>query len=112
MRSSKKLSRREASELLASAFGRPLPNPPGRTRPRPKRERRAKLPDNVTALASKAQRALIGELAERVEWREEDGLARWMRASLGIDAARTDGEAADVIEGLKAMLRRAGRWAE
>ena len=110
MRSSKKLSRREASELLASAFGRPLPNPPGRTRPRPKRERRAKLPDNVTALASKAQRALIGELAERVEWREEDGLARWLEASLGVGAVRTAAEADAAIEGLKAMCRRAGRW--
>lgn len=111
VRSSKELTRRQASELLANAFGRPLPNPPGRQRPRPKRERRAKLPANVTMLATKAQRALIEELAERVEWREEDGLARWLRSSLGIGAARTAAEADAAIEGLKAMCRRAGRWA-
>ena len=107
----KRLNRRQASELLLS-FGRRLPSRPGRSKPRPQRKRQAKLPANAVRLATRAQRELIEELAGRVEWREEDGLARWMRASLGIDAARTDGEAADVIEGLKAMLRRAGRWAE
>lgn len=102
------LTRRQASELLLS-FGRPLPNRPGRSKPRPERKRQAKLPANAVRLATRAQRELIEELAGRVEWREENGLARWMRANHGIDAARTDGEASAVIEGLKAMLRRAGR---
>lgn len=112
VRSSTELTRRQASELLAGVFGRPLPNPPGRTRPRPRRERRARLPDNVLRLATRAQRALIEELAERVEWREDDGLARWLETSLGIGAVRTEAEADAAIEALKAMCRRAGRWAE
>lgn len=109
-RSSKDLTRRQASDLLGGVFGRKLPNPPGRQRPRPKRERRARLPDNVVPLASKAQRALIAELAERVEWREPDGLARWLLAQ-GVAEVRTAKEADAAIEGLKAMCRRAGRFA-
>ena len=111
-RTSKGLTRRQASELLAT-FGRPLPNPPGRGRERPKRSlRRTGLPPNVSVLPMRGQTELIRELAGRIEWREEDGLARWMESSFGWRRPRTSDEAGQAIQGLKAMCRRAGRWAE
>ena len=115
MRSCKALTRREASELL-DALGRPLPHPPGRSALGERRAeasaRHAPTPpsaaDNVVGLATPAQRALIAELAERVEWRIDGGYDAWLRASHGLSAVRTDEEARDVIEALKAMARRAG----
>lgn len=120
-RSSKELTRRQASELLAT-FGRRLPNPPGRA-PGPARKgsasenarstaRRPTSAGNVTALPTAAQRDLVRELEGRIEWREPDGARRWMRASFGWERPRSIEEAAEAIEGLKAMCRRAGRWAE
>lgn len=121
-RSSKELTRRQASELLAT-FGRRLPNPPGRA-PGPARggsarknaggasTARPKSAGNVTALPTAAQRDLVRELEGRIEWREPDGARRWMKASFGWERPRSIEEAAEAIEGLKAMCRRAGRWAE
>ena len=106
--SCKELTRRQASDFLTT-LGRPLPNPPGGGPRRPRAKRRPKAPDNVTALASPLQRTLIGDLAKEVAWREEDGLARWLKANLGIDAVRTAEDASRAIEGLKAMARRQGR---
>lgn len=105
--SCKGLDRRQASDLLAS-LGRPPPGRPGRGGAGRGRRRSA---PNVVALATAAQRRYIAELAERVEWRAGGGLAAWMKASLGIEAVRTVEEASAVIEGLKAMCRRAGRHA-
>ena len=106
----KSLSRRQASDLLA-LLGRPLPRPPGAGRERPPREPRAPAPEGVASLPTPAQRALIAELAERVDWRGGGGLEAWTRASFGWPRPRAPEEAALVIEGLKAMLRRDGRWA-
>ena len=117
-RSAKELTRRQASELLAT-FGRRLPNPPGRA-PAPGRSARRnaggasarKSAGNVTALPTAAQRDLVRELEGRIGWREPDGARRWMKASFGWERPRSVEEAAEAIEGLKAMCRRAGRWAE
>lgn len=106
----KNLTRRQASDLLA-LLGRPLPRPPGAPRERPPREPRQPAPEGVAALPTPAQRALIAELAERVDWRDGGGLEAWTRASFGWRRPRSPAEAALVIEGLKAMLRRDGRWA-
>ena len=59
----------------------------------------------------RGQVELIRELAERIEWREPDGLARWIESSFGWRRPRTSDEAAWAIEGLKAMCKAAGRWA-
>lgn len=108
----KALSRRQASELLA-LFGRPLPRPPATAPKRaPARQRPAPAPDGVAALPTPAQRALIAELADRVEWRQPDGLKRWSRAHFGWPRPTSPEDAARVIEGLKQLCRRAGRWAE
>lgn len=100
----KALTRRQASDLLHS-LSVPLRNPPGE----PRRERAPRpdpLPDNVARLPTRAQRELIAELSAELRWREEDGLERWLRRNLGLDAIRTSADAARAIEGLKAMARR------
>ena len=107
----KSLTRGQASELLA-LLGRPLPKPPRAGRERPARSPRAAAPEGVASLPTPAQRALVAELAERVDWREGGGLEAWTRASFGWPRPRSPEEASLVIEGLKAMLRRDGRWAE
>lgn len=100
--SAKKLTRRQASDLLTS-FGRTLPNPPGVRRRVPRAE---PLPDNVVVLATARQRAKIADLMAEIDWREEDGYERWLRANQGIDAVRTQAEAQAAIEGLKGLARR------
>lgn len=109
VRSCKGLTRRQASELLA-LLGRPLPRPPAEPRERPAAPPPAPRPEGVSALPTPAQRALIAELAERVEWRG-GGLEAWTLASYGYRRPRTVEEAGCVIEGLKAMCARSGRWA-
>lgn len=106
----KSLTRRQASDLLA-LLGRPLPRPPGARRERPPREPRTPPPAGVASLPTPAQRALIAELAERVDWRCGDGLEAWTQSCFGWRRPRSPEEASLVIEGLKALCRRSGRWA-
>ena len=101
--SSKRLTRRQASELL-TRLGRPLPRPPGTGRPRAPRPDR--LPGGATRLATRAQRELIAELAGEILWASPHGYAEWLRSSLGIERVATSAQAGKVIEGLKAMRRR------
>ena len=99
----KALTRRQASELLAR-LGRPLKRaPPERSRaPRPD-----PLPEGATRLATREQRGLIAELAAEVEWREPDGYAEWLKANMGLKRIATAAQAARIINGLMAMVRRA-----
>ena len=53
-----------------------------------------------------SQRALIEEIRARVEWREPEGYAGWLRTNMGVERIATSAQAARVIEGLKAMARR------
>lgn len=105
----KALTRREASDLIAT-LGHPLPNPPGGA-PRPPRERPPDLPENVVRFPTRAQRELIAELSAEIEWRESDGFGRWLRRNQGLERIATAAQAARAIEGLKRMARR-GREAE
>ena len=111
VRTCKRLSRRQADELLTVLTGRRLP-PSGPAPPRRPKTRPAPRPEGVAALPTPAQTALIEELSGRVEWREPDGAARWMLASFGWCRPRTVEDAAAVIEGLKSLCRQEGRWAQ
>ena len=107
VRSCKELSSAQANELLANLNLSPRPRPKPQPRPARRRAARQAPGGKVIRLASEAQRVLIGRLAGGIEWRAEDGLGAWMRRSLGLDAVRTGDDARRVIEGLKAMRRRA-----
>ena len=103
---SKALTRRQASELLEE-LRVPLPRPPGAKAERPPRPRRRAAPGTVV-MVSPAQRRLIGEIAAEIDWRASDGYARWLRSSFGLERVSTSADAARVINGLRAMRRRAG----
>ena len=103
VRSSKALTRRQASDLLVR-LGQPLPRPPGTGRPRAPRPDR--LPDGATRLVTRLQRDLIAELAAEIMWAEPDGYALWLESNMGLKRVATSAQASRVIEGLKAMRRR------
>lgn len=113
----KSLTRAQATDLLATLW-RPLP--PRAKRPvrgssagKRRRARPAAAPNaaNVVDLPSPEQLALIDELAGRLGW-GTDALRSWSRKSFGWHRPRTMADARLAIEGLKAMSKRAGRWAE
>lgn len=97
----KRLTRRQASELLRRLGA------PRKERRTPGRRRRPALPDNVTPLATAAQRRLIDDLAAEIEWREPGGYARWLKGNMGLKRVSTSEQAAHVIEGLKGLKRHA-----
>lgn len=66
--------------------------------------RSGKRPANVYCLASTAQLNMVNALAAKVQWRVQDGFARWMKKYMKIDRIKTEDEASTVIEGLKGML--------
>ena len=101
--SCKALTRRQASDLL-TRLGRPLKRGPPERPPAPRPE---PLPEGAVRLATRAQRELIAELAAEVEWREAQGYAGWLRANMHLKRVATSAQAARVINGLKAMVRRA-----
>ena len=104
--SCKDLTRRQASGLLAR-LGRPLPNPPGAPPRRPKASKPEPASEGAVRLATPGQRRLIAELAAEVRWRTGDGYRRWLKANMGLERVATSEQAARVIEGLKALKRRA-----
>lgn len=73
---------------------------------RKKRRRTSPTPAGVDRLISQGQRRLIAALDDQVDWIEEDGLNRWCESSFGFTTPKTGKQAAKVIEGLKAMLKR------
>ena len=94
----KALDRRQASELLRR-LGRPGGRTPAPRRPRP--------PPGVTEMVTPDQARLIEELKAEVPWAEADGYERWLNGNMGLERAATRLQAQRVIEGLKAMSRRA-----
>lgn len=103
--SCKDLTRLQASDLLAR-LGLPLRNPPAEGRPRaPRTPRRAKR-EGVAELPTRLQRTLVEQLSAEVEWRPGGGFAEWCRRSYGFRRPSTKAQAAQVIEGLKAVKRR------
>ena len=104
--SSQGLTRRQASRLL-ELLGRPLARRPGEQPPRPPRPKRPRAPAGVERLASPAQRRLIDALVAEITWSRPDGYAGWLHANQGLTRVATAEQAAQVIEGLKALKRRA-----
>ena len=107
--SSQDLTRRQASRLL-ELLGAPLARRPGEQPPRPprpKRPREAAPAAGVERLASPAQRRLIDALVAEITWSRPDGYAGWLHVNQGISRVATAEQAAQVIEGLKALKRRA-----
>ena len=100
------LTRAQASDLLLR-LGRSLARQPGEQPPRPPRAAPSPAPAGVTALPTPAQRKLIEDLAGEIEWMDGDGYRRWLFKSMRIRAVSTREQAGKVIEGLKAMRRRA-----
>ena len=92
---------RQANALLLHLWG-------GRKRaPAPKAKRPPRLPAGVERLATPAQTRLIGELAGEIDWREPEGYRRWLAANQNLERVATSKQAARVIEGLRALKRRA-----
>lgn len=106
--SCKDLTRAQASDLLLR-LGRPLPRQPGEQAPRPtgKPPAPTPAPPGVTALPTPAQRKLIEDLMRELGWMDEDRYRHWLYKSMRIRAVSTREQAGKVIEGLKAMRRRA-----
>ena len=110
--SCKDLTRRQASALLTQ-LGRPLRNPPGTPPPRPARTAPQPSaaaqppPKGVARLATPLQRRFIADLVAEIAWRHEDGYRRWLKSNMGLARVATSVQAARVIEGLKALKRRA-----
>lgn len=75
--------------------------------PKPKEKRKPvrppKLPDNVILFITPKQRTKIEIMAGQVVWREEDGFEKWMLASFGFRAPRTNHEVDKVIHGLDSL---------
>lgn len=59
--------------------------------------------DNVVALATPPQRALIGHLVLEVNWYEHGSFEAWLLKNMGLEQVATKEEAARVIEGLKGL---------
>jgi len=61
----------------------------------------------VVHLASRAELNKIAALSYLVEWRQENGLHRWIEARFGLKKVKTAREAFTVIEALKGMISAA-----
>lgn len=59
---------------------------------------------SVVAMATQAELAKIDALANLIEWRVENGMARWIKKRFRIRQVKTSYEAFKVIEGLKGMF--------
>ena len=112
--SCKALSRRQASELLR-ALGYGLRSRAGKS-PRPAAAPTAaqttttpaagKLPSGVVALPSLGQRRFITDLVGEINWRVVGGYAHWLNKNMSLQRVATAAQAAQVIEGLKALKAR------
>lgn len=101
-RSVKELTRSEADAVLQKLKGNQYV--PLRTLQHRRQKR------DVKQLVSKTQLKLIAELASQRGWTSE-GLGRFCERVCGHATPRTTEAANKVIEGLKAMNRREGLWA-
>ena len=97
----KKLTRKQANELLTRLGAGQKPKP---AKPKPAAPRRRD--PNVVALATPAQHQLIHDLIHEVKWRMQPpaaAYAAWLQSNQSLDKIRTTAEAAKVIRGLKAL---------
>ena len=98
----KKLTRKQANELLTRLGAGQKPKPAQAAKPAPPRRRDS----NVAALATPAQHQLIRALIHEVKWRMQPSsaaYAAWLQHNQSLDKVRTTAEAARVIRGLKAL---------
>ena len=111
----KKLTRKQANELLTRLGAGKKPKPakppkPKAAKPAPPRRRDS----NVTTLATPAQHQLIHDLIHEVKWRMQPpaaAYAAWLQHNQSMDKVRTTAEAAKVIRGLKALKTHQQRGA-
>lgn len=105
----KHLSVSEANSLLNHLNGRR--GRPRRRQPirRPARPAAVQSKAGVVRLPSPAQQQLIVALISEVQWRSAGGYRAWLKRSLGLKRVRTAEDAAQVINGLKGLKRRAAR---
>lgn len=128
VRSTKALTRAQASDLMHYLYGGPAPGAKARA-DREERSRRAgeeemraaaaerrganaaarRAGKTVVVLATPGQRRAIAEMVEEMEWREEDGFWRWIAKQYGLDGVRTMDQASMVVRGLIAMRRHQDR---
>ena len=112
----KKLTRKQANELLtrlgagqkpkAAKPPRPKPAQAQPAKPQPAKPPAPRRDGNVVALATPAQHQLIHALAHEVKWRKQPpaaAYAAWLQRNQSLDKVRTTAEASRVIRGLKAM---------
>lgn len=100
----KKLTRKQANELLTRLGAGQKPKAAKPAKPKPALPRRRD--STVAALATPAQHQLIHDLIHEVKWRMRPpaaAYAAWLRRNQSLDKARTTTEAAKVIRGLKAL---------
>ena len=107
VRTSKALTRRQASQLLHE-LQVPMPAT-ARKEPPPRRRSRRPADGGALRMVSPEQRALIEALAAEIAWREPDGYRRWLRRNMSLERVASAAQAARVIQGLLAMRRRGRR---
>ena len=94
--SSKDLSRAEASKVISELAKKADGSAPAKP---------VTTGGNVTALATPAQKALIGHLVREVAWHAHGSFADWLLANQGIGQVITKEQASRTIEGLKGLKR-------
>ena len=97
----KKLTRKQANELLTRLGAGQKPKP---AQPKPALPRRRDA--NVATLATPAQHQLIHNLIREIKWRMQPpaaAYAAWLQHNQSLAKVRTTAEAARVIRGLKAI---------
>lgn len=102
----KKLTRKQANELLTRLGAGQKPKPAKPTQPKAAKPALRRRDGNVAALATPAQHQLIHDLIHEVKWRMRPpaaAYAAWLQNNQSLDKARTTTEAAKVIRGLKAL---------
>ncbi|HRR42220.1 MAG TPA: DUF1018 domain-containing protein [Syntrophales bacterium] len=67
--------------------------------------RARKNPGNVVLMPSRDQMEMIKVLVKKIPWRLEDGYRRWLEKNMKITRIKTAGQASDVIEGLKGLMK-------
>ena len=100
----KKLTRKQANELLTRLGAGQKPKPAKLAKPKPAQPRPRD--PNVVALATPAQHQLIHDLIHEIKWRMQPpaaAYAAWLQHNQSLDKVRTTAEAAKVIRGLKAL---------
>ena len=102
----KKLTRKQANELLTRLGAGQKPKAAKPVQPKPAKPPAPRRDGNVVALATPAQHQLIHDLIQEVKWRMQPpsaAYAAWLQNNQSLDKVRTTAEAARVIRGLKAL---------